>query len=299
MTEHYRPRRPPHSEQLAVRGVRHRVIFWGERTDHPILLLHGWMDTGDTWQFLVDQLPPNWSFAAPDWRGFGGSEWPQGDYWFPDYYADLEALLDALLPHEPARVIGHSMGANIATIYAGVRPARLAWLVNLEGFGLPRTSADQAPDRYAEWLDQLKLPERAARYRSAEALTENLMARHPLLDRGKAAFIARAWTRPAESGVELAADPRHRRINPTLYRREEVEACWRRVRVPMLLMLGELSELRPRLGEDATDAYLRSLVPRAQIVTVARAGHMLHHETPESVAAHIAGFAATAREVSE
>ncbi len=47
--------------------------------------------------------------VAPDWRGFGDSEWVPGGYWFPDYFADLDGLLDALAPQSRARVIGHSM----------------------------------------------------------------------------------------------------------------------------------------------------------------------------------------------
>lgn len=292
MAEHYRARRAPRHETFAIRGVRHRVTFWGERTPDPIVLLHGWMDAGDTWQFLVDELPGEWSFAAPDWRGFGGSERPPGEYWFPDYYADLEALLDALAPDAPARVIGHSMGANIATIYAGVRTRRLAWLANLEGLGLPRTSAERAPDRFAEWLDQLQDAPRAGRYESVEALADALGRRNPRLDRGKALFVARAWSRAGADGIELAADPRHRRVNPVLYRREEAEACWRRVSIPLLIVLGGQSEIFARLGEDATEGYLRSVLPRAEIATVPDAGHMLHHEQPRAVAAHIERFAA-------
>jgi pimeloyl-ACP methyl ester carboxylesterase len=291
MTEHYRPRRASSREMLTVRGVRHRVTRWGDRTRDPIVLLHGWMDNGATWQFLVDALPDSWSFAAPDWRGFGESEWPAGDYWFADYYADLEALLDELVPDEPARIIGHSMGGNIAMTYGGVRPARLAWLVNLEGLGLPRTRPEAAPERYAEWLDQVREPARFTRYASIEALATSLAGRNPRLGLAKAEFVARAWTRVGPDGLELAADPRHRRINPTLYRREELEACWRRLRVPLLLMLGERSELRSRLGSDASEEYLRAIVPHAQLVTVAGAGHMLHHEEPQLTAAHVVRFA--------
>ena len=80
-----------------------------------MVLLHGWMDCSETWQFLVDCLPDHWSCVALDWRGFGGSERPQEGYWFPDYYADLEALLDIVSPGKPARVIAHSMGGNVAT----------------------------------------------------------------------------------------------------------------------------------------------------------------------------------------
>ncbi|MHA4801772.1 alpha/beta fold hydrolase, partial [Enterococcus faecium] len=84
----------------------------------------------------VDCLPHDWSIVAPDWRGFGGTDWAPGGYWYPDYFADLEALLDALVPGQPARIISHSMGANVAVMYAGIRPKRLKWVVNLEGLGL-------------------------------------------------------------------------------------------------------------------------------------------------------------------
>ncbi|MGQ0835647.1 MAG: alpha/beta fold hydrolase [Gammaproteobacteria bacterium] len=291
MTEHYRPRRAARHEMRAIRGLRHRLTWWGERTDDPVVLLHGWMDSGDTWQFLVDHLPDSCTCVAPDWRGFGGSEWPQDGYWFADYFADLEALLDELVPAKAARVIGHSMGGNVATIYAGIRPERLAWLVNLEGLGLPRVPADRAPARYAEWLDQLKVRQPTSRYRSVELLATALHVRNPRLDRAKAEFIARAWTRPTSDGVELAADPRHRHVNPTLYRREEVEACWRAVRIPMLLLVGERSEYRGRLGADGTDEYFRSMFPRAEMLTVPGVGHMLHHEQPEVIARHIRRFA--------
>jgi pimeloyl-ACP methyl ester carboxylesterase len=65
----YVPRREPRFESLTVRGLRHRLTWWGERTGTPIVLLHGFMDCGATWQFLVDCLPRDWSLAAPDWRG--------------------------------------------------------------------------------------------------------------------------------------------------------------------------------------------------------------------------------------
>src|SRR3989442_11948912 len=121
----YTPMRVPRHQELSVRGLKHRLTWWGEPTGTPIVLLHGFQDCGDTWQFLVDCLPDTWSLVAPDWRGFGGSEWAPDGYWFPDYLADLEALLDALAPSTPAPVIAHSMGANIALLYGGIRPQRL------------------------------------------------------------------------------------------------------------------------------------------------------------------------------
>jgi pimeloyl-ACP methyl ester carboxylesterase len=279
----YEPVRPPRHEELTVRGLKHRLTWWGEPCDTPIVLLHGFMDCGDTWQFLVDQLPRSWSLVAADWRGFGGTQWAAGGYWFPDYFADLEALLDTLIPGHRARVIGHSMGAHIASMYAGIRPQRLQWLANLEGMGLPRTRSDSAPGRYAQWLDELEEPPHPSRYESVEQLATVLNRRNPRLTLDRARFVARAWTRAIGGEVRLAFDPCHRRVNPVLYRLEEAEACWRRMEIPMLLIMGGSSDFRERGLRDCGDDYLKGLFRHLRSVT-------LPHEDPQAVATPIIEF---------
>jgi pimeloyl-ACP methyl ester carboxylesterase len=291
----YEPLRPPRHEDVTVRGLRHRVTWWGERTPSPVVLLHGFQDCGATWQFLADCLPRDWSLAAPDWRGFGHSEWAPGGYWFPDYFADLEALLDLLSPGARARIVGHSMGANIAQIYAGVRPQRLAWLVSLEGFGLSPTRPQDAPERYARWLDELRQPLRGGRYRSLAQLAAFLRAKNPRLTSDRAEFIAGAWTRPAAAvsdatEVELLFDPKHRLVNPVLYRREEAEACWARTQAPVLLVTGDADDGRSGPRRTAVEA-MRAQIRHLEVVTVAGAGHMVHHEEPAALARQVAAFA--------
>ena len=300
----YEPVRAPRLEEVTVRGLRHGVTWWGERASTPVVLLHGFQDCGATWQFLADCLPPEWSLAAPDWRGFGHSEWAPGGYWFPDYLADLDALLDELVPGAPARIIGHSMGANVAQLYAGVRPQRLAWLVNLEGFGLSRTDPKDAPARYGRWLDQLREPLREGRYRSVAQLASFLRSKNPRLPADRAEFVAGAWTRPAPpvpsasapsasaapADVELLFDPRHRLVNPILYRREEAQACWARVEAPVLLVRGAVEDGgRAQTVGDATDD-MRRCIRNLEVVSVPGAGHMVHHEQPEILARHIVDF---------
>lgn len=293
----YEPRRVPWHEDIEVRGLRHRLTWWGERTSTPIVLLHGFLDCGATWQFLVDCLPPAWTCVAPDWRGFGDSEWAPGGYWFPDYLADLEVLLDSLVPQGRARVVGHSMGANVAKMYGGVRPRRLEWLVNLEGLGLPGRPAEEAPKRYARWLDELRQLPREGRYESVAQLATILKMRNPRLTQDRAEFVAGAWSRPLvddlggsgsarDGGVRLRFDPRHRLVNPVLYRREEAEACWARLEIPMLLITGECSEHRGRM----TDEQLRLLFRDLRSVAIPDAGHMMHHEDSQAVARHIVEF---------
>lgn len=297
----------PREQRLVLRGIEHRLLHWGPPSADPIVLLHGFLDCADTFQFLVDALPRDWSFLALDWRGFGGSAWNAAPYWFPDYLADFEALLQVFWPYagtnpdaagsaaatQAPRVIGHSMGGNVASLYAGIRPGRLRWLVSLEGFGLPRAAADEAPRRYGAWLDELQSAPRVSQYESTHQLAAILKRRNPSLPSAHAAFIAQSWTRPqAAGGVVLHADPRHRLTNPVLYRREEAEACWRRATLPLLFVTGADSDFQRRLGDDGTEAYFRGIFPQLESATILSAGHMMHHEQPAAVAATIHEWAA-------
>lgn len=280
----------PRHEFIEIRGLRHRITRWGPESADPILLLHGFLDNGETFQFLVDALPRDWSFAAPDWRGFGDSAGLGDSYWFPDYLADLEQLLLALNPNGAARVIGHSMGGNVALMYGGVRPQALRWIVSLEGFGLLRTRTDDAPARYGEWLDSLQRGPRRSRYRSVEQLASILRSKNPRLTRERAAFVARAWTRPVDGEFELRVDPAHRHVNPILYRREETEACWRQIKAPVLLVLAEHSEFLRHLGADGTPEAFGHHIAQLLVRVLPGVGHMMHYEDPELVAREICAF---------
>ena len=188
------------------------------------------------------------------------------------------------------------MGANVAALYAGIRPARLKWLVSLEGMGLASTPPGNAPSRYACWLDELQSTPAQRRYGSVEQLAIALRQRNPGVSTERARYMARALSRSAVHGDSeeriLAADPRHRLVNPVLYRLEEAQACWSRVEIPVLLLLGGgAGEIGRRVGA-ATDAALRNSFQRLHIVTIPNAGHMMHQEDPAAVAEQIVAFGA-------
>jgi len=285
--------RASESQFHRIRGLRYHVRRWAGDSPRRVVLLHGWMDVSASFQFLVDALGPGWDAYAPDWRGYGLTEWSGADcYWFPDYLADLDALLDHISPQAPVDLIGHSLGGNVAALYAGVRPERVARLVNLEGFGLAPTRPEQAPGRYRRWLDELRTPPRLKPYPNFAALADRLQANNPRLARERAEFLARHWGREEPDGtVTLRADPAHKVINPVLYRYEEALAIWREVAAPTLWVEAAESDSARRMKIPAEQlAERRAAFRHLRYATVADAGHMLHHDQPERLARLIEEF---------
>jgi pimeloyl-ACP methyl ester carboxylesterase len=257
-------------------------------------MLHGWMDVSATFQFLVDALAESWHVLAPDWRGFGLSTWTGGPYWFPDYAADLEVLLDRYSPQAPAHLVGASMGGNVACLYAGLRPERVASVVTLEGFGLAPTDPEESPDRLIRWLDELRAPRQRRVYPDIEALAQRLCEKDRRLQPERARILAQHLGRRREDGtVELAADPWHRLVNPVLYRLEEVKAAWRRISAPVLWVMARESPLLARFIAHEDDYRSRlACFARLRNEVMEDAGHNLQHHHPERLAALIEDFLA-------
>ena len=308
----YQSLRPFQTEFVPLRGLRYHVRYWGSASNStsqpPLFLLHGWMDVGASYQFVVDALSEDFfqgrRIIAPDWRGFGLTEPPAGNdhYQFADYLADLERLLDHYAPGQTVDLVGHSMGGNIAMMYAGIRPARIRRLINLEGFGMPANPPDQAPTRYAQWLDELQHYERGTlsmkAYDSAQAVAQRLIKTNPRLPQDKADWLAQHWAQANAQGEwRILGDAAHKIINAQLYRVEEVLALWRAITAPTLAV--EATDNRMAhwwQGRYTLAQYHERLqaVPNCQRAVVQEAGHMLHHDQPQAVAAWIESFLATA-----
>lgn len=301
----YTPLRPSQHFTLPIRSYTYHVRHWG--TPHgsapPLVLLHGWMDVGASWQFVMDALSDAFltgrEVIAPDWRGFGHSRGPACDsFHFVDYLADLDLLLEKHVGDRPIDLVGHSMGGNVAMLYAGANPARIRRLVNLEGFGLNATTPQQAPQRLAQWLQELRQL-RAGElnlkgYPSAEAVAQRLMKTNPRLGSGKAHWLAQHWAEEDATGQwHILGEAAHKVINPTLYRVEEANALYAAITAPVLSVQASDDSLAQWYkGAYTLQEYHQRLahVPHCRSAEVADAGHMLHHDQPQAVARLIEDF---------
>jgi pimeloyl-ACP methyl ester carboxylesterase len=297
----YQIKRSSRSEFVPVRQLRYHVQVWGHPAPGktPLVLLHGWMDVAASYQFVVDALRHDHYVIAPDWRGFGQTMVGDIDcFWHPDYLADLDALLDHYAPNTQVNLVGHSMGGNVAMIYAGVRPERIRRLVNLEGFGMPATQPNEAPGRFAKWLDELKTLHRGEKrlkgYDSARGVAQRLMKNNPRLGLDKAHWLATHWAREETDGQwRILGNPAHKIISAQLYRLDEVLEIYRRISLPVLMVEAAEDSMALLWKDKFTHAQHRarlSVVPQVEIVQMEDAGHMLHHDQPEILAALIERF---------
>ncbi len=333
----YKEKRSPQGEYVPIRGLNYHIWRWAGAPGAgsalpPLLLLHGWMDVGASYQFMVDAFSDAFAqgraIIAPDWRGFGltnspgatersagppqASSAPSGgsavreatsvgapdNFWFGDYLADLDFLLDHYAPGQAVDLVGHSMGGNVAMLYAGVRPARIRKLVNLEGFGMPASRPGQAPGRYARWMDELKSLHRGElalkAYDDVGGVARRLMKTNARLTPDKANWLAGHWARPDAAGKwQILGDPAHKVTSAQLYRVDEVLEIYQRISAPTLAVEAAGDSLMGWWqGKYTLAEYHERLqqVPQARVVVIQDAGHMLHHDQPEQLARLIEDF---------
>lgn len=291
-TAAYVPKKRCESTFIDVGQLRYHVREWGDPNAPLLFMLHGWMDVAASFQFLVDELAHSWHVVAPDWRGYGLSDWSkQGCYWMPDYLFDLEKLLDHFSPNAPVRLVGHSMGGNISVIYAGVRAHRVRAVANLEGLGLPGEPPAQAGLRLARWLDEMRERPTLRSYSSFEAVVARLQKTNPRLGVDRAQFLAAHWSRQrADGNFEILGDPAHKVINPYLYRAEEVTTIWAAVTAPVLWVMAKDSSYAKKM--QALPGYSKHVagITKVRRLWLEDSGHMMHHDQPTQLARWIEDF---------
>jgi pimeloyl-ACP methyl ester carboxylesterase len=297
----YQVQRQAISRFIPLRHLQYHVREWGSpNPNQPTLfMVHGWMDVGASFQFVIDAMAQDRHIVAPDWRGYGLTHPGEVDnFWFPDYLADLDALIDHCQTEGEIDLLGHSMGGNVVMQYAGIRPTRIRRLINLEGFGLAATKPEQAPTRYAQWMDEMKalrVGEKALRsYPSAEAVAERLMKTNPRLDTHKAAWLAQHWAKPNAQGEwEILGHAAHKITNANLFRVEEILAMYERITAPVLNVEASDNSLdtwwKGRFTLAEYHQRIRS-VKNLRTVVIEDAGHMMHHDQPAVLAQHIETF---------
>lgn len=275
------------SHFIDIRGLRYHLNEWGPHDAPLVIGLHGWMDAGATFQFLYDALALPIRFVAIDWRGHGRTQWAQGNvYNVSDYLGDFDFLLDALTSDRPAVIVGHSLGGNVAGLYAGIRPDRVRAIVNVDGFGLWAGDPARAAGYYRGWLDDLHKEGMRRVHPSLDGIVARLSEVSERVTPERARFIAAAWAEGDDAtGYRLRADPGLRRRPPTMYRQDETLAIAADIKAAILWAenANPGHKFRFGQGQESVDAR-RKAIADVTYVPIENTGHMIHWDQPEVLA---------------
>ncbi len=152
------------SWQFEVQGRRLAIMEWGDPQGAPVVALHGWLDNAASFTLLARHLPQI-RLIALDLAGHGLSDHRAvgQPYYIWDNVADVLALVDELAL-EQVVLLGHSLGAGVATLFAGAFPERVSRMLLIDGLVPLDYAADQLPEQMARALQKgVRLSRRSLR----------------------------------------------------------------------------------------------------------------------------------------
>ena len=178
------------------------------------------------------------------------------------------------------------MGGNIASLYAGSMPERVSAVVNVEGFGLPDSDPEDAPQRYRGWLEARRDAGKFSRYPDFASLaSEDTHCATLACSRPRRASLRGNGQAKRAPMSGCAPIPNTSCPTRCCIGALRAEACWRSVRAPVLLVSGANSPFARQFGDHRDIA-----VSVSETVEVGGVGHMVHFEAPEWLAEQIEKF---------
>ena len=281
MSSGTKDRSGPTSRIFFSQRLRLHYVDWGNAAAPPLLLLHGGQDHCRNWDWVAERLRQDWHIIAPDLRGHGDSQWsPDGNYSMAGYLYDLAQLI-----HQqhlaPVTIIAHSLGGNIALRYAGIYPETLRRLVAIEGLGpSPKMLAERAKrtiaERMQKWIDEQRglsgrLPRR---YASIEEAFKRMQEANQHLSPEQARHLTQHGVNQNEDGTYSWKFDNYVRADSAYgMTQNEIEELWERIACPTLLVYGKESWA----ANPEQDGRIKHFQD-ARVVSVAGAGHWVHHD---------------------
>ena len=285
-------------------GVTLKVALGGAEDADPILFLHGFPESHRTWRHQLKSLAADFRVVAPDQRGFGGSDKPEGveEYETSKPVADLIALADAL-GIESFTLVGHDWGGAAAWLAALKHPDRVKRLVIVNAphplifqRGLIDDEAQRAASQY---IRAFRTPgfETAIEAMGWETFFEKSFGAHVDLrlvpDAEREAYI-HDWSQPGAMAAMLNWYRASSIEVPEVGEKARVpvwtHAPFPKLRMPVLVVWG----LRDKALLPVQLEGLHDLVEDLRIVVEPDAGHFIPWERPEVVTQAIRDFMAEA-----
>lgn len=274
----------PDPTSLCVQGLHLRI--WDHGGDGPrVLFLHGFLDTGRSFDTVAQRLFGAARCLCLDFRGHGESDrvGKGGSYHLMDHVKDVSLVLRQLAERDeaPALLVGHSMGGNIALLVAGATPDAVSSMLLLDSVGPPPEDPQEQPDRLGRLLASLERDRPFSTFASLDDALDRLQRYNVGLTREGARRMAEPVLRATDDGrLAFPFDARLRGPTPVRYPETMWRALCARVRGPVRVLRAEDGYVPD--GEPVTSRLLA--MGDARLETLAGQSHHLHVDAPDEVA---------------
>ena len=269
-------------------GLSLAARYWpGEGT--PIVAVHGWLDNANSFEPLAQHFSN--PFLAIDVAGHGLSEHRPADVatHYIDHVRDVFAIVDAQ-GWDQFILLGHSMGAGLACMFAATFPERVQRLVLIEGLGPPSTNPEKAPETLRKAIgDMQQLREKKKPvYREKSAAITARMSGFGGLDEASSECLCERGLQVVDGGWTWRADSRLRLTSSMRLTEAQIGGFLRAIKAPALLVLGEQGMGGTGMFDERVNWIETLRVERLE------GRHHLHMENAESVFQAISAFLTTA-----
>ena len=276
-------------ETLTLSSCLLKIAFkkWNSGKE-PIIALHGWLDNSSSFDLIAPHLDKNFSLYALDLTGHGHSDHLPlaADYTIA---CAVEHVLEFAkeMNFEKFHLVGHSMGAGIATLVAAVIPDAVKSLTLIEGLGPLSVEEEKLPEKLLHHfkIKFRKLLTEKPTYTSKEEAASDRTKKSGLPHRASRILAERGLKKLENDRFTWRTDSRL--ISPAAHPLTErnVRVFLKCITSPTLLILGSDSELK-----DYTSLKSRLQIMKTCEVLTLEGGHHIHMEKEEEVARLISKF---------
>ncbi|MCI0393412.1 MAG: alpha/beta fold hydrolase, partial [Chloroflexi bacterium] len=273
-----------------VRGLPICVCAWGSAEAPAVFCVHGILDHGAAWEEVALALVARgFQVIAPDLRGHGrsGHIGAGGSYHLLDFLADIDGVVRGTVHDSgpaPFTLLGHSMGAVLALMYAAIRPEKLGALILVEMAASQNEGVDDVQQKLAVHLDYLASSPQHDVLPDVQAAAGRLRQAIPAMRAETALRVAERLTEPYAGGVKWRWDPLLRTRTGIVLEFGETSpakyaALLGQKKLPLMVVFGTATR------DARTRELAQQLAEAANVTPVALpGGHHLHYELPAQLA---------------
>jgi pimeloyl-ACP methyl ester carboxylesterase len=272
----------PTSHFFYSQRLKLHCVDWGNPDKPLMVLVHGGRDHARNWDQVALYFRSTYHIIAPDLRGHGDSEWARGsEYSMVEYVLDLAQLLEQCAAF-PVTLIGHSLGGGIVLQYSGVYPQHVAQVVGIEGLGpSPTNIVPRLPhQRMHAWISEMRAfaSRRKHHYATLAEAVQRMREANPRLTEMMASHLTLHGTNRHEDGTYTwKFDNYVRASSPYDFNMADAREIWKRITCPTLLIRGADSHASDPEHDGRASAF-----HDRRVVTIANAGHWVHHDQLEA-----------------